>query len=234
MLLLRSSGPADIPLGFALCSSSSWTFAFGVCQSEQMSLVPLLSAVPSNGSVVVLVLQGWLGWSCLCFRWLWIWVKVWPFTVEENGIPGTSAAASTGSSRTLRPRLTPRCSAELGSSGGHGKALELRVCPRSLSLLLFLRKLEDASERAHKEVASPGMALPTAQTCRQSSDGFPAADLSCARSRSWAGGAAPRTAAGTCWGVPHRTARLPACPGSQQCSPAVRLHAGVPPAAGCC
>lgn len=55
----------------------------------------------------------------------------------------------------------------------------------------------------------PGMALPTAQTCQQSSDGFPAADLSSARSRSWAGGAAPRTAAGTCWGVPHRTARLP-------------------------
>lgn len=55
----------------------------------------------------------------------------------------------------------------------------------------------------------PGMALPTAQTCRQSSDGFPAGDLSSARSRSWAGGAAPRTGAGTCWGVQHRRVRLP-------------------------
>lgn len=55
----------------------------------------------------------------------------------------------------------------------------------------------------------PGMALPTAQTCQQSSDGFPAGDLSSARSRSLAGGAAPRTGAGTCWGVRHRRARLP-------------------------
>lgn len=55
----------------------------------------------------------------------------------------------------------------------------------------------------------PGMALPTAQTCRQSSDGFPAGDLSSAHSRSLAGGAAPRTGAGMCWGVLHRRARLP-------------------------
>jgi len=59
------------------------------------------------------------------------------------------------------------------------------------------------------ESSPPGRALPTAQTSRQSSDGSPAGDPSSARSRSLAGGAAPRRGAGSCWGARRRTARLP-------------------------
>lgn len=50
--------------------------------------------------------------------------------------------------------LTRLCFAEVGSQEGPGKSLERHVCPRSLSLSLVLRKLEDASEHAHREAAS--------------------------------------------------------------------------------
>lgn len=86
-----------------------------------------------------------------------------------------------------------------------------------------------------RESSPPGKALPTARTSRRSSDGFPAGDLSYARSHSSASGAAPRKGAGSCWGVRRRTARLPgnARPRRERSAwrrlPLLEVHGLVPP-----
>lgn len=77
-----------------------------------------------------------------------------------------------------------------------------------------------------RECSPPGEALPTAQTSRRSADGFPADDLSSARSRSLASGAVPRKGAGNCWGVRCRRDHLPRNAQKKKVSVVVALLAG--------